>query len=62
MKNSDSMSYKELKCKFEAEDNFRFKLYSLEYNVEVIDNKVEKYIIIYLKNLSIITLYIINHY
>ena len=47
MKSGDSMSYEELKNKFNIDNKLKFKLYSLEYNVELVNDKVEIYAISY---------------
>lgn len=47
MKSGDSMSYEELKNKFNIDHKLKFKLYSLEYNVELVNDKVEIYAISY---------------
>ena len=47
MKSGDSMSYEELKNKFNIVHKLKFKLYSLEYNVELVNDKVEIYAIFY---------------
>ena len=47
MKSGDSMSYEELKNKFNIDHKLKFKLYSLEYTVELVNDKVEIYAISY---------------
>ena len=47
MKSGDSMSYEELKNKFNIDHKLKFKIYSLEYNVELVNDKVEIYAISY---------------
>ena len=44
------MDYNNLKQLFETNQKLHLKLYSLEYNIEVVDNKVVIYAIYYEKN------------
>ena len=44
------MNYNNLKQLFETNQKLHLKLYSLEYNIEVIDNKITIYAIYYEKN------------
>lgn len=44
------MDYNNLKQLFEANQKLHLKLYSLEYNIEAVDNKVVIYAIYYEKN------------
>ena len=44
------MDYNNLKQLFETNQKLHLKLYSLEYNIEVIDNKIAIYAIYYEKN------------
>lgn len=44
------MDYNNLKQLFETNQKLHLKLYSLEYNIEVIDNKITIYAIYYAKN------------
>ena len=44
------MDYNNLKQLFETNQKLHLKLYSLEYNIEVIDNKITIYAIYYEKN------------
>ena len=44
------MDYNNLKQLFETNQKLHLKLYSLEYNIEVVDNKVVMYAIYYEKN------------
>lgn len=44
------MDYNNLKQLFETNQKLHLKLYSLEYNIEVFDNKVVIYAIYYEKN------------
>lgn len=47
MKRGDNMSYESLKTEFEANNKLQFKLYSLEYLIEKIDNCIQIYAIDY---------------
>lgn len=47
MKSGDYMSYESIKSEFETNNRIKFKLYSLEYLIERIDNYVQVYAIDY---------------
>ena len=47
MKCGDSMSYETIKAEFEKDNRLKFKLYSLEYLIEKVDNYIQIYAIDY---------------
>ena len=47
MKCGDSMSYETIKGEFEKDNRLKFKLYSLEYLIEKVDNYIQIYAIDY---------------
>lgn len=47
MKSGDYMSYESIKREFETNNRVKFKLYSLEYLLEKVDNYIQIYAIDY---------------
>ena len=47
MKSGDSMSYESMRTEFDSSNRLKFKLYSLEYLIEKVDNYVQIYAIDY---------------
>ena len=47
MKSGDYMSYESIKNEFESNNRIKFKLYSLEYLIDRVDNYVQVYAIDY---------------
>jgi len=47
MKSGDYMSYESIKSEFETNNRIKFKLYSLEYLIERVDNYVQVYAVDY---------------
>ena len=43
MKSGDYMSYESIKSEFETNNRIKFKLYSLEYSIEKVNNYVQVY-------------------
>ncbi len=47
MKSGDSMNFESMKSEFQTNDRIKFKLYSLEYLIEKVDNYIQIYAIDY---------------